>query len=136
MLTLLLPVSVRITPIMMQAIRARATLSTYSSLLYRIANTPIIPLTLYMRSTARLCPKPAFMIRWCRCSLSAVPMDCPLRVLLIIAMTVSKIGRPRTRAGITSTTSVALLALPSRDSAASAKPRSCEPPSPIKVLAG
>ena len=54
----------------------------------------------------------------------------------MIAMSVSKIGRPSTSAGITTTTRVALLTVPRMDSAARAKPRTCEPLSPMNVFAG
>ena len=53
-----------------------------------------------------------------------------------MAINVSKIGRPSTSAGIITTTIVVLLTVPSMENAAIENPKSCDPPSPMNVLAG
>ena len=62
--------------------------------------------------------------------------ECPLISLLIIAKSVSNIGRARTMIGATITIAVYVFAIPTMDIIDKQYPKKLDPVSPINVFAG
>ena len=74
--------------------------------------------------------------RWCRCALSGAVIGCRYLSRRATTKPVSRIGTASTSSGKNRATVAAVFSRPSTETAASEKPSSIDPESPMKIRAG